>query len=55
MYCKEWAAKHEYKELKEEAWLEPGLALLRKRVKENWTEKHRWLDAKKYSTLAGQM
>ena len=38
---KKWAAKHEYEELKERAWLEPGLALLRKNVKENWTEKHR--------------
>ena len=36
-----WAAKHEYEELKEEARLEPGLALLRKKVRENWTEKHR--------------
>ena len=38
---KKWAAKHEYEELKEGAWLEPGLALFRKKVKENWTEKHR--------------
>ena len=38
---KKWAAKHEYEELKEGAWLEPGLALLRKKVKENWTEEHR--------------
>ena len=36
-----WAAKHEYEELKEGAWLEPGLPLLRKNVRENWTEKHR--------------
>ena len=36
-------AKHEYQELKEGAWLEPGLALLRKKVKENWTEKHRYV------------
>ena len=41
MYWKKWAAKHGCEELKEEAWLEPGLALLRKKVKENWTEKHR--------------
>ena len=33
MYWKKWAAKHEYEELKEGAWLEPGLALLRKKVK----------------------
>ena len=38
---KKWAVKHEYEELREGAWLEPGLALLRKKVKENWTEKHR--------------
>ena len=38
---KKWVAKHEYEELKEGAWLEPGLALLRKKVKEHWTEKHR--------------
>ena len=39
VYWKNWAAKHGYEELKEGAWLEPGLALLRKKVKENWTEK----------------
>ena len=27
--------------MNEGAWLEPGLALLRKKVRENWTEKHR--------------
>ena len=27
-------------EFKEGAWLEPGLAPLRKKVRENWTEKH---------------
>ena len=37
----ESAAKHEYEELKEGAWLEPGLTLLRKKVKEDWTEKLR--------------
>ena len=41
VYWKKWAAKHGYEELKEGVWLEPGLALLRKKVKENWTEKHR--------------
>ena len=41
LYWNKWAAKHEYEELKEGAWLEPGLALLRKEVKDNWTEKHR--------------
>ena len=33
--------KHGCKELKDGAWLEPGQTLLRKKVKENWTEKHR--------------
>ena len=41
MYWKKWAVKLENEELKEGAWLEPGLALLRKKVRENWTEKHR--------------
>ena len=41
VYWKKWAVKHEYEELREGAWLEPGLALLRKKVKEIWTEKHR--------------
>ena len=35
VYWKKWAARHEYEELKEGAWLEPGIALLRKKVKEN--------------------
>ena len=41
MYWKKWAAKHEYEELQVGAWLEPGPALLREKVKDNWTEKHR--------------
>ena len=41
VYWRKWAAKHEYEELKEGAWQEPGLALLRKKVRDNWTEKHR--------------
>ena len=41
MYWKKWAAKHEYEELKEGAWLDPGRALLRKKVRKNWTAKHR--------------
>ena len=41
VYWKKWAAKHEYEELKGGVWLEPGLALLRKKVKEIWTEKRR--------------
>ena len=40
MYWKKWAAKHD-EELKEGVWLDPGLALLRKKVREDWTEKHR--------------
>ena len=40
-YGKEWAAKHEYEELKEDTWLEPALAQLRKNTREEWTEKHR--------------
>ena len=46
VHWKKWAAKHEYEELKEGAWLEPGLALLREKVKENWTEKHRYVARK---------
>ena len=38
---KKRAAKHEHEELKEGVWLEPALALLRKKVREDWTEKHR--------------
>ena len=41
VHWKKWAVKHEYEVLKEGAWLEPGLALLRKKVKETWTENHR--------------
>ena len=41
VFWKKWAAKHGYEELKEGAWLEPRQALLRQKVKENWTEKHR--------------
>ena len=33
VYWKKWAAMLEYEEFKEGAWLEPGLALLRKKVK----------------------
>ena len=36
-----WAAKHEYEELKEGVWLDLVLAVLRKKTKEDWTEKHR--------------
>ena len=41
VYWKRWAAKHEYEEPKEGIWLEPALALLRKKTKEEWTETHR--------------
>ena len=41
VYWKKWTAKHEYEDLKEGIWLEPALALLRKKTKEDWTEKHR--------------
>ena len=41
MYWKKSSAKHGCEELKEVSWLEPGQVLLRKKVKENWTEKHR--------------
>ena len=61
---KKWAAKHEYEELKEGAWLEPGPALLRKKVREKWTEEHRnvarkiFLEVgrkKSHSTLDGRI
>ena len=32
VYWKKWAAKHEYEELKEGTWLEPALAMLRKKM-----------------------
>ena len=41
VYWKKWAAKHEQEELKVGAWIEPALALLRKKAKGAWTEKHR--------------
>ena len=37
VYWKKRAGKHEYEELKEGVWLEPALALLRKKVREEWT------------------
>ena len=40
-HWKKLGAKHEYEELKEGTWLEPALALLRKKTKEDWTERHR--------------
>ena len=41
VHWKKWAAKHEIEELKEGVWLEPVLALLRKKTKRDWTENHR--------------
>ena len=45
---KKWAAKHEYEDVKQGTWLEPGPALLRKKVRENLnrTEKHRNVTSK---------
>ena len=40
-YWKKWTAKHEYEELKDGISLEPALALLRRKTKEEWTHKHR--------------
>ena len=59
-YWKKWAAMHEYEELKEGIWLEPALALLRRKTKQEWTEKHRHVARKlvldgDFSTLVGQM
>ena len=41
VHWKKWAATHDKEELKEVVWLEPALALMRKKTKEDWTEKHR--------------
>ena len=41
VYWKTCAAKHECEELKEEVWLEPILAMLRRKINESWTEEHR--------------
>ena len=41
VYWKKLAAKHEYEELKEGIRLEPALALLRKKTKGDWTDRHR--------------
>ena len=40
-YRRKWAAKQEYEELKEGIWLEPALALLRRKTKDEWTDEHR--------------
>ena len=65
VHWKKRAVKHQYEELKEGAWLEPALALLQKKTKRDWTEKHRnaarkllleggWC-SKGFSTLVGRM
>ena len=41
MYWKKWAAKHKYEELKDGIRVEPTFALLRKKTKEEWTDKDR--------------
>ena len=54
VHWKKWAAKHEYEELKEGTWLEPALALLSKKTKEDCS----WKEAgcsKDFSTLVGRM
>ena len=38
---RKWEVNHEYEELKEGVWLEPALALLRRKTKDEWTDKHR--------------
>ena len=64
VYWKKWAAKHEYEELNEGAWLEPGLAVLRKKEKgielkiiEMWPGRLSWkVDGRKraYPMLIGR-
>ena len=41
VYWKKWAANHEQEELKERAWIDAVLALLREKAKGVWTEKYR--------------
>ena len=38
---KKWAAKHQYEELKEGVWFVPTEAMLRKKMDDEWTDKHR--------------
>ena len=38
---KKWAAKHEYEELKEGVSLDPIQAMLRRKINDVWTDKHR--------------
>ena len=65
VYWKKRAAKHEQEELKEGAWIDPALVLLRKKAKGGWTERHRNVARKiflegvgrkrGYSILAGRI
>ena len=41
VYWRKWAAKHECDELKEGVWLDPMRAVLRRRIDEELTDKHR--------------
>ena len=64
-YWKKWVTKHEYEELKEGIWLEPALALLRKKRRksglksiEKLQENYFWKEAvcrKDSSTLVGHI
>ena len=46
IYWVKWEAKHENEELKEGIWLKPALALLRRKTKDEWTDKHRHVERK---------
>ena len=41
VHWKKCAAKHEYEELKDGAWIHLALLILRKKAKGVWTENHR--------------
>ena len=45
-YWEKWEAKHENEELKEGIWHKPALALLRRKTKDEWTDKHRHVERK---------
>ena len=45
-YRRKWAAKHENEELKEGIWLKLALTLLRRKTKDEWTDKHRHVGRK---------
>ena len=50
VYWKRWATKHECEELKEGVWLD---AMLRRKTKEAWTDKHRSLLRRDYGSQHG--